>query len=215
LRTASPCGGKVVRSAPADRAVWAELERCLCRPEEAAQLLVASGGRLSAKADSLESEAADARSELAGLDREAAAVWAEQEREGWPLSWVAPKLKSLAERRQAAERRLERASAAAGAARRGAACDGKLLAELVQMRAAIRASVGVVGVEVKRRVAEALLAGAVVRTLGEGRKKAARLELTLRWGAVKSLPADARRPPNSRLTPGEGISETILAVVYL
>jgi site-specific DNA recombinase len=212
VRDEARCGAKILSAPAVDEKVWCRIKSYLADPAEFARRMISAAGRADDNVAGLEGERAEREAQIEALDREVSAVWAEQERNGWPLSWVTGKLQQLAAKRG----RLVEAAAELGRLIAAAKGQANGAAEALAAVARARASLGrrrEPTPELKREVARIVLAMARVETRGEGRAKKANLTLHLLWG--DESPVELRQRPKECIFGREGNNATILSVIYI
>jgi site-specific DNA recombinase len=173
------CRTKMIHVDRLDAEVWSLIESYLADPEALVRKVVAADRVVSGEVAGLAAEEGRLTAELEGVEREAASVWEEQKANGWPLSWVTPRLNELNAKRErltAALTDVRRRSASLTVSREQSEA---VAAGLATVRARLRAGLSLAE---KHAIARLVVAGGVVKTVGEGRAKKAEVTVRIRWG---------------------------------
>src|SRR5262249_22283642 len=85
------CYAKMIRVDHLDRDVWEMIESYLADPAALVRKVVQQDKRIGGHVSDLEAKENRLVKELEELEAEAAAVWAEQKANNWPLAFVTPK----------------------------------------------------------------------------------------------------------------------------
>jgi hypothetical protein len=186
------CNGKMVRVSQLDRDVWEVIESYLHDPAAVVRKIVQADKRVGGQVADLQAEEARLAKELEALDAEAAQVWEEQKKNGWPLAWVTPRLNELAVRRDKAVNALATVRRTLSATLLDKEESLAVTGALAQIRARLKKGLSQ---EDKREIVRLMVAGGTVRTTGRGQHKSAEITIDLRWGESLSPDCRATRGP--------------------
>jgi site-specific DNA recombinase len=179
------CKAKTLRVDRLDADVWGLIETYLQEPEALVRKVIAADRELSTQAADLDAEEKALSAQLESIEQEVGVVLEQQRTNGWPFTWVTPKLNELNARR-------ERVSTALAKVRRNRSTllvdmeQSAAVAEaLASMRARLEAGLSP---EEKLHIVRLMLADGRVRTIGSGQQKRAEVTVQIKWG--QTLPAD-------------------------
>jgi hypothetical protein len=123
------------------------------------------------------------------IDAEVQELWGEKNKNDWPMQWIAPQLNDLSTRRNSVEKELGELAKERARLSLGREQVSTVVASLAKFRANLCSEFSA---EEKYEIVKVLVAGGVVDTFGEGRKKRAKVTVEFRWNEFVSpmLPKD-------------------------